>query len=159
MWPGQRVRFMHLEHFNSGEFRHWWPYMSHRLLTMLDTLRHKLDTPIYISDNVAALGRHLSWNNESEHNMDRWGEVLAADCFIRDVRTASETLDVVNTAKDIGFTGIGIYPDWINNSGKNQVGFHFGVRPTRKMGDPALWGRVENKYVRLDEALKYMVNK
>lgn len=128
--------------------------MSHRLLTMLDVLRFKLERPIFISPAEGSLGRFLGWDSESEHNFDRWAEVLAVDCFVDGVYHRDQVQLVVRQAHSIGFTGIGVYPDWKNGQGRPQVGFHFGVRPTRAMGDPATWGHLSGQYVSIDLALQ-----
>ena len=53
----------------------------------------------------------------------------------------------------MGFTGIGVYPQWVNKKGETQVGFHLGVRPNRKMDKPATWGYFNGKEVSLEHAL------
>ena len=126
--------------------------MSPRLLVMLDVLRHILQSPIFISKNDQALGRR-SGLSESEHNVEFWNQVLAVDCFVKDVHTYAQALRVVESARIVGFTGIGVYPQWTNNVGRRQVGFHFGVRPSRKMDNPATWGYYDGKFVSLDYAL------
>lgn len=139
-----------LQNFSSTEFRNghgnWWQVMSARLVVMLDVLRFQLDTPIWISNNDYALGRRLGPIRLSEHNINKWQEVLAADVFVEGVYTQDEARKVVDKAISIGFTGIGVYADTMNNDGEAQVMFHLGVRPTQRMGDPATWGRVNSSY-------------
>lgn len=145
---------MHLEHYEKEEFRDWADDMSPRLTTMMDVLRHMIGSAIIISPHPDSLGRELGSGDGSAHNIDLWGEVLAADWFIPHVTTRGAVEDVVNTMRKIGFTGIGVYTDTVY-LGKPLTMFHGDVRPTRKMGDPATWGRVwdrdENGKVRLDE--------
>ncbi len=141
-----------MQYFNEKEFKNWSGLMSPRLLTMLDVLRHQLGLVISISNHPDALGRKLG-ASESAHNVDKWGEVLAVDCFVGNNTTYRDAKRIVNTAKGIGFTGIGVYPYWTNNQGQRQCGFHFDVRPTRKMGDPATWGFFGGKFKSLDDAL------
>jgi len=148
-----------IEHFEDSEFREWHYLMSPRLLVMLDVLRHEVGTPIIISKHKDSLGRFLGKSNKSEHNYDHWGEILAADCFLSGVYFRSQVENVVNVAKSIGFTGIGVYPEWTNNRGKPQCGFHFGVRPTRIMSNPATWGVVGGKSVSLASALSHIKTK
>lgn len=145
---------MHLENFKEGEFREWWYQMSPRLLTMLDLLRYRLGSAIDISKADEALGRELGPDKQSEHNVDLWGEVLAVDCFVSGVYFRAQAEAVVDEAKKLGFTGIGVYPGWKNNKGEQQVGFHLGVRPTRKMGNPSLWGYIGKKEVSLMNAIQ-----
>lgn len=127
--------------------------MSPRLLTLLDVLRHQLGLVIEISGSPEALGRKLGASSESCHNIDKWGEVLAVDCFVGNNTTYRDAKKIVNTAKAIGFTGIGVYPYWTNNKGQRQCGFHFDVRPTSNMGDPAMWGYFDGKFKSIDDAL------
>ena len=75
------------EHFTPEEFRDWADDMSPRLVTMIDVLRHMIGSAIVISPHPDSLGRELGRNSESAHNIDRWGEVLAADWFIPHVTT------------------------------------------------------------------------
>jgi hypothetical protein len=145
---------MHLQNFSEKEFREWYGEMSPRLLTMLDILRYQIGLVIEISGNDSALGRKLPEDKESEHNINHWGEVLAVDCFVGKNTTQRDARKIISTAKAIGFTGIGVYPFWTNNKGVKQCGFHFGVRPTRKMGDPATWGYYEGEFTSMENALK-----
>ena len=143
---------MRLEHFKPEEFRLWWPKMSPRLLTLLDVLRFKLGSSISISLAKGSIGRQDETN--SEHNVTKWGEVLAVDCFVAGVYGHEQVWAVVNEATQMGFTGIGIYPNWRNNKGEPQCGFHLGVRPTNKMGEPATWAYLNGEFVSLMEGLR-----
>lgn len=147
-----------MNYFSMSEFREWYDLMSPRLLTMLDVFRHLIDQPIHISDHPNALGRRLGMSKQSSHNVDVWGQCLAVDCFIEGVTTQDDARQVVQLAKRIGFTGIGVYPDWRNNEGIHQVGFHFDVRPTKKMGNPSQWGFVRGKMVDIHTAIEAITN-
>lgn len=149
---------MHLEHFVKSEFREWWQRMSHRLLVLADVLRHQLGSAIEPSKNKAALGRN-GGNSESAHNIDRWGEVLAMDFFVSGVYFRAQAEEVVDRMRKIGFTGIGVYTGTRNNRGELQVMFHGDVRPDRKMGDPAVWGRINGKMTTLMAALQSLPTK
>lgn len=144
---------MHLEHFDKTEFRGWYDHLSPRLLTLLDVLRHRLGSPVYLSIHPKAIGRKNGPDDESAHNIDYWGEVLAVDFFVSGIYHRAQAEDVVNTMRELGFTGIGVYSDTNNNAGKKQVMFHGDVRPNEKMGSPATWGRVKDKYTSLLTAL------
>jgi hypothetical protein len=148
---------MHLQNFAEKEFREWYDRMSPRLLTMLDILRYQLGLVIEISGNDLALGRLLPEDKESEHNINHWHEVLAVDCFVGKNTSYRDARKIINTAKAVGFTGIGVYPFWTNNQGVKQCGFHFGVRPTRNMGDPATWGYFEGRFTSMENALKELI--
>lgn len=114
----------------------WFDQMDPRLLVMLDILRHRWRRPIRISAHPAALGRR-DGNSESQHNVDRWGQVRAADVQPAGVETEEEAYQFYLAAKGVGFTGIGVYPHWVNG-----VGFHLDVRADRDPGNPAVWGGV-----------------
>jgi len=145
---------IYAQHFNQEEFREWSDDMSARLITMLDVLRFKLGSPIAVSASEYALGRELGRGKMSEHNVDHWGEVLAADCFISGIYNRAQSEAVVYEATSIGFTGIGVYSDTHNNKGEEQVMFHLGVRPNELMGSPATWGRVDHDYTSLIAAIQ-----
>ena len=145
---------IYAQHFSAEEFRGWSDDMSARLVTMLDVLRFKLGSPIAVSASEYALGRNLGRGKMSEHNVDHWGEVLAADCFISGVYNRAQAEAVVYEATGIGFTGIGVYSDTHNNRGEEQVMFHLGVRPNELMGSPATWGRVNHDYTTLMAAIQ-----
>ena len=145
---------VYAQHFDAEEFREWADDMSGRLVTMLDILRFRLGSPIEISLSKYALGRELGRGKMSEHNVDHWGEVLAADCFISGIYNRAQSEAVVYEATSIGFTGIGVYSDTHNNKGEEQVMFHLGVRPNELMGSPATWGRVDGEYTTLMAAIQ-----
>ena len=145
---------IYAQHFSQEEFREWSEDMSPRLVTMLDVLRFKLGSPIEISASEYALGRELGRGKMSEHNVDHWGEVLAADCFISGIYNRAQSEAVVYEATSIGFTGIGVYSDTHNNKGEEQVMFHLGVRPNELMGSPATWGRVDHDFTTMIAAIQ-----
>lgn len=142
-----------LQYFVPSEFRQWYDNMSPRLLVMMDILRHTLGSRIYISKNEDSLGRELGYQDESQHNIDRWAEVRAGDFFVEHVYFKTQVSSVVEEMKRIGFTGIGVYPGTQNNSGKMQPMFHGDVRTNKAMGSPSTWGRVNGEYVSIDVAL------
>lgn len=144
---------MHLQNFKKSEFREWWPQMSPRLLTLLDVLRYRLNVPITISASPQALGRNLGPDAQTAHNVDKWGAVLAVDCFVAGVDDQPAANFVLKTAIELGFTGIGFYPDWTNNQDQIQSGWHFDVRPNRKMGSPATWGKVNGEWCSIEHAI------
>jgi hypothetical protein len=127
-----------LRYFEQSEFGEWWPHMSTELLTKLDDFRHRLtllmgfDVPVHISAASGSLGRHAG-ASLSQHNVDMWGEVRAADVMPEGV-----PLDIAyQVASEVGFGGIGVYPDWLP-----LPGLHLDVRS----GPLALWsGYLENE--------------
>ena len=145
---------IYAQYFTQEEFREWSDDMSPRLVTMLDILRFHIGRPIEISKSSYALGREQGRDQMSEHNIDRWGEVLAVDCFVTGVYRRAQAEAVAHEAEAIGFTGIGVYSDTHNNEGLPQVMFHLGVRPNELMGAPATWGRVDHDYTSLMAAVQ-----
>ena len=145
---------IYAQYFTQEEFRDWAEDMSPRLVTMLDILRFHIGRPIEISKSSYALGREQGRDQMSEHNIDRWGEVLAVDCFVTGVYRRAQAEAVAHEAEAIGFTGIGVYSDTHNNYGEEQVMFHLGVRPNELMGAPATWGRVDHDYTSLIAAIQ-----
>jgi len=145
---------IYAQYFTQEEFREWSDDMSPRLVTMLDILRFHIGRPIEISKSSYALGREQGRDQMSEHNIDRWGEVLAVDCFVTGVYRRAQAEAVAHEAEAIGFTGIGVYSDTHNNEGLPQVMFHLGVRPNELMGAPATWGRVDHDYTSLIAAIQ-----
>lgn len=142
-----------LYYLTPKEFRGWWEFMSCRELVLLDALRHACGSKLLISPHPKAIGRKLGKDNQSTHNIDYWGEVLAVDVFIDHVFYRNQILKIVQLAKTIGFTGIGIYPHWKNGKGEQQCGFHLDTRPNRTPSSPATWGKIFNKYVSLEAAI------
>jgi len=145
---------MHLEHFDLEEYREWADDMSARLLVLMDVLRFVLGSAIHISLHHRSLGREDGKGSQSAHNIDYWGEVLAVDFFVSGVYHREQAESVADHMRRLGFTGIGVYTGTRNNQGKLQVMFHGDVRPTRDMGDPAEWGRINGKMTTLYKALQ-----
>lgn len=135
-----------MQYFNPSEFREWHQDMSPRLLTLMDVLRHMLgrDKIFVISPDKDALGRRMGSNEMSSHNIDVHGQVLALDGFFPWIKSQDELRHVFNLAREIGFTGIGIYADTYYK-GKKMPMFHLDCRTTHKMGSPATWGRIGGK--------------
>lgn len=147
---------MHLQHFKEAEFRGWFDDMSPRLLVLLDVLRHMLGSAIYISASTSAIGRRSGRENRSTHNIDCWEKVYGIDFFVDHVFLRAQAYAVVDTAKKLGFTGIGVYADTKNNEGKVQVMFHLDTRPDRPLDRPATWGRVNGEYTTIGNALQHV---
>lgn len=146
----------HLYHFVETEFGEWHLMMSPRLLVCLDILRHRWGKKISISPAEGSLGRRLGPQNTSQHNVDVWGEVRAADVMPAGIITDADAYAFYVLATECGFTGIGVYPSWQPNPG-----FHLDVRTDRKPGDPATWGGVLDAtgrqiYVSVNQALEVL---
>ncbi len=134
-----------LAHFKPAEFREWWPHMSPDLLKKLDRFRELWGAPITVSPVNGALGRHLGPHDDSQHNIDKWGEVRAIDVFPYGLN-AENAEYAKKLAQQAGFSGIGIYsdtrPSWM---------MHLDVRPDRTASRPATWARVSSRYVGITE--------
>ena len=145
-----------LYYFSRAEFVRddvdWFDLMDVRLLVLLDVLRFRWRRPIRISAHPSALGRRIG-NSESQHNIDRWGQVRAADVQPVGVETEEEAYQFYLAAKAVGFLGVGVYPHWVNG-----VGFHLDVRQDREPGSPAVWGGVmvdgEQRYVSIHDGFE-----
>ncbi|MCP5136049.1 MAG: hypothetical protein H6981_04540 [Gammaproteobacteria bacterium] len=148
-----RGQYIALRHFSPAEFGEDWPRMSVALLARLDLFRERLGSPVIISPAPGALGRQLGASDTSQHNIDRWGEVRAADVMLprTDLRDRATGEAVVQIARGL-FGGVGLYLDW-----QPHNGLHLDVRGYRRSGLPyptevATWSRVAGQYVALDRA-------
>lgn len=123
------VIVLSLKEFAVKEFRGEWIFLATGLLKKLDGFRHALGRPVMVSP---APGSMLRWGEEGE-SQHKYGRAI--DIMLPqgpDLATAYER------AKTIGFTGIGLYPDW-----KPYPGMHLDIRPGRKPGDPAKWAGIK----------------
>lgn len=127
-----------LRHFSPLEFGAWWPLMSNDLLLKLDEFRERWGGPVSISRASGAIGRDDEPDDTSQHNPIRWGEVRAVDVIPSDMDTPGDRQRAFEIARDVGFTGIGVYPDW-----SPSPGLHLDVRSDREPGDPAVWAGVQ----------------
>ena len=134
-----------LNYFEPSEFdltnsggEDWWDRMSPELLQLLDRVRGIHGDVIEISPHPRALGRYDT-HRSSDHDVNRHGEVRAADVFPRMEQTPEAVMRFVDVCLEAGVSAIGVYPHWTNRHGERQVGFHIGYRPDR-IGNPARWG-------------------
>lgn len=112
---------MGLRYFKDSEFEDI-NKMNPEFLTMLDSYRAVMQTPIVITSSTD--GVH---SDNSQHYKGKAVDIILPnttlslfDCFIMALRT--------------GFTGIGIYPDWYYGDEK-MGGLHVDNRP----GQHAFW--------------------
>lgn len=152
------LRFFTPEEFvlkdEEGEYTDWWALMSPRLLVLTDVFRFQWGASVTISPHHRALGRRLGVDgSESDHNVDRWGEVRGLDCFPEGMRTRADAERALEIARSIGFTSLGLYPDW-----HPSPGLHLGVRKANRPGNPATWGAIGHPqaYTSLVVALEQM---
>jgi hypothetical protein len=121
-----------MKHFTPTEFQGWFYKLSPVLKAKLDALREELGAPVHLSKAEGSIGRRLGLDSLTQHNFDRWGEVRAVDGYLPEGVTY---LEFYNVAKEVGFTGIGLYDGWSGGRG-----FHVDVREDRDEGSPAIWG-------------------
>jgi hypothetical protein len=133
---GQVVRreMLDLKYFDRSEFGLWWPLMSVDVLTKLDAFREAWGAPVMVSPAIGGLGRED--NSGSMHNVLKWGEVRAIDVFPRGMDTLADRRRAYQIAKNVGFTGIGLYTDT-----KPSNMLHLDNRD-----EPEYWTRVEGEY-------------
>lgn len=130
-----------LRHFKASEFGVWWPLMSTDLLVKLDAFREAWGDEVAISPATGALGRNIRDEEPkaaSQHNVLRWGEVRAADIMPKDMLTSADRRRAVQVARQVGFTGIGVYPGW-----EPSPGLHLDVRRDRTAANPSTWSGIK----------------
>lgn len=135
-----------------GDLINWLPKLAPRLLTLLDVFRFQWCAPVIISPAPGAIGRFLD-NDASQHNIERWGKVRAIDVMPFGMVTAKDRSRAFGIASSLGFTGIGIYPDW-----SPRPGMHLDVRIDRRPGCPATWAGVDRngkqEYINIFDVLE-----
>ena len=134
-----------LTYFTPSEFREWYDQMSVKQLLALDEFRRLWGRPVVISAHPDALGRHGGSTDQSQHNVDLWGEVRATDIFPEGL-TEENAHEAYQLARQAGFSGIGIY-----NDTKPSMMMHVDVRPDRSPASPAKWARVDRNYVGIEK--------
>lgn len=128
-----------LRYFSALEFGRWAPYMDHEFLFRLDELRDRTGWRIMISPVNGSLGRtpkeFPEGSKTSQHYFDGTRYLRVADT--QPHKSGGHPLDrdemqyFTEIAKQIGFTGIGIYPHH-----KPFAGVHLDMRP----GPIKTWG-------------------
>lgn len=126
-----------MRRLNKEDFHGFYCDMSPKLLYFLILLSDELGVDLKFSNIPAGVGRRLGGGNTSQHNLDKWGEVRAIDGYIPEGVSYQEFYE---TAKKVGFTGIGLYTGWSGGRG-----FHVDVRGDRTEGRPATWGAIYNR--------------
>lgn len=147
-----RSASMDLTNLSSTDFGSWWPLMAPALVSKVDRFVGRVAEEggtAYISPASGSLGRHQGPGSESQHNVDRWGLVRAADVMVEGISLHR----AYQLARQLGFTGIGVYPDW-----SPAKGVHLDVRDDASPNDPATWAGVDapqggQKYVGLNRVL------
>lgn len=126
-----------IRRFQTVELKGWWERTSPRLLVVIDVFAARWGPAAYVSPHPRAVGREDGPEDESQHNVDRWGEVRGIDLMLEGLRRRSDAVRAVRIAEEVGFTGIGLYPHW-----QPGAGIHGDVRTSAQPGNPATWGGV-----------------
>jgi hypothetical protein len=146
-----------LKHFKMSEFGAWFPYMDSSLLKNLDDFRELWGRPVSISPASGTIGRMIldpsHANFKSGHNIMsnilKGQGITAIDIMPQGLDQYSYSR-AFELAKQVGFTAIGIYPDW-----KPMSGMHLEMRKGRTSNNPAKWAGVRNEkgkqvYINID---------
>jgi hypothetical protein len=141
-----------LKHFKDIEFGGFVESMSITTLLKLDSLRKNWGFPIQVSPAVGSTARWSGEDDNSRHNVDKWGKSYAIDVMPSGIYSKDDVTNFIKVAKRCGFDGIGFYPHW-----NPKAGFHIDERE-----DEARWGGVLDKkgnqiYVSLQEAIKRFI--
>jgi hypothetical protein len=133
-----------LRHFKPADFGIWWPFMNGDFLSKVDQFSEWFQGRVMLSPAPGALGRLGSDSSQHFPSPD----LSAADLMLPDISLG----DAYQAARALGFTGIGLYPDW-----KPYHGIHLDMRKTRTRDNPALWAGVKTgegqKYVAIEQVL------
>lgn len=141
-----------LDNFAPGEFErggiNWWKYADPELLVRMQVFRERAGQALFISGHRRALGRRDGHSSQSMHNVDMHGMLYAADLMPENGAEPGEMRRLVVIAREL-FSGVGVYPDW-----SPMPGLHVDTRPSRRPGDPAVWGVLGGRVVSIEVALK-----
>lgn len=102
----------------------------------------------YISPAQGSVGRFKGNDDNSQHNIDKWGRVYAVDIMLRTPYgnpTPENMQYAYDIAKKYGFTGIGLYKDT-----KPFYMIHLDIRDTFQV---ATWSRIEGEYSNINRGL------
>lgn len=144
VYVGKYMNKPSLRYFKPSEFGAFYPLINSKLLILLDEFRHRWGRPVTVSPVSGAIVRHGGESN-SQHNVDRWGETRAIDVFPEGMNSIEERQRAYQIAKDVGFTGIGLYTDTVPS---NLL--HVDVRPQDRV---STWARVNGEYTGIEEVV------
>ena len=154
-----KIKPNELSFFKENEFHGFYGDCNPKLLVLTDLFRYIWDNPVAISSANGAVGRYDETN--SQHNINYWDEVRALDLKPKGLTSKYDLERAFKIARDVGFTGIGLYPEW------SDPGIHVDIRNDRTIGDPLYWGayyKTDNgqrkqEYVYMDEGLSMALSK
>ena len=144
---GPTLHYMSPAEYNTAG-TNWAPHLDAALAVRQDVVRHIIGRPLYNSPVDGAVGRHAGQSDKSQHNVDYYGSVRAADFFVPGAPAA----EVVTAMMQAGFTGIGVYPGGLWK-GEQETRYHGDVRSDRSPSDPATWGFIDGRTVSIEEAV------
>lgn len=135
-----------MKYFNKSEFQGYYDKLDLDLKVKLDKFRELWGAPVMISPAVGAVGRNDS--SKSQHNINYTGGIVKAVDVMPSGLDKSNMSKAFEIAKKAGFTGVGLYPDWLP-----QAGLHLDTRNTTL----ATWGGINKNglqvYVGVNEVL------
>lgn len=128
-------------YFQDGEFKGFKDKLAPGLREKINEFRFLWGAPVVLS----SVGRHQGDDSNSQHNIDKWGETRALDFFPQGIETQADAWRAIALLEQIGFTGIGIYPDK-----NNGVMLHADVRPGDRI---ARWSFIGGVQYSLEEGV------
>lgn len=144
------VFFFYLANKNDDvddKFRGQVDNLNPKLVEYLNRFEEKWGYPVLISPASGSIIRN---SPGSQHDVMLGNAIDVMPEHMTDKATVRRAIRI---AKEVGFTGIGIYPDWLPSPG-----LHLDVRPTDRI---ATWGAVKDDgvqvYVSLNQALKRFI--
>lgn len=146
-----------LHHFEEHEFerndKQWFDLCHPRLLVLLDAFRSHWGKPVRISPHPLAIGREQAGSSTFDgHYYKMHGSVKAIDVMPSGMTSARGAVAITDIAENIGFGGIGLYPDW-----NPFPGLHLDIRLL--YGPAVTWGAIKRHgkqtYVSFNEALHH----
>ena len=124
-----------LRHFGDNEFGDDLERMDPLQLLYIDEFRNRWGASCSVKD----LGRTTG---NGFHNYVKHGAVKATDLRPEGMNSSIDLRRAFDIAVDIGFTGIGLYPEWASGPG---IHLDIGERPGRGRGNPARWSARYNE--------------
>jgi hypothetical protein len=139
----KRVSKPKLKYFTPAEFGPLYTFINNDLLVKLDQFRELWGRPVVVSPVDGGVGRHD--DSKSQHNINLFGETRAIDVFPSGMNDIGERQRALRLAKQVGFTGIGLYTD---TRPSNML--HVDVRQSPTL---ATWARVGGNYVAIERVV------
>lgn len=125
-----------LRYFTAAEFGEWWPFMNPALLAKIDRFRDLLGFAVALSPAPGAIGRRYGSTTSRHYYAGSGDTVDAVDVMPiwPNGGTPAELERAYKIAQQVGFTGIGLAPQW-----KPRAGLHVDVGQRTRA---ASWGYI-----------------